>query len=341
MGRCSLVGRPWTTGCIGRPLQAMDGITGMEGANVNRASTSLAASVLLIFLCGANSIIEGVEGATEPSLSAGGVEYGLAANYLGDVGLRADSAVLFYEGFEEEDWDSKWQERSEAHRKYGSVETDQMLVHTGHRSLRLDLVPEAGKGGAGWMNHWWDGSEVAYLRYYFRLSKGGDWSNQKTMQLHGHPRGERYGRGAGARPTGYDSFSAGTGVVGQGGPPWRGICLYSYWPYQKGGFGDTVGPNQGIRPGIQEEEWVCYEVMIKLNDVGKANGEQRLWINGHLVTEQTHMEWRKADTMVINTIMQPTYTHAVPEPGHSRSFWIDSIVLATSYVGPTVETKRP
>ena len=301
----------------------------MNGAGVLRA-----ASLLLVVFCGTNTILEGVERTTHPSLSAEGVEYGLAAHYPGDAGLQADPVVLVYEGFEEEDWDSKWQERSEAHRKYGSVESDPMRVHTGRRSLKLDLVPEAGQNGAGWMNHWWDGSEVAYLRYYFRLSRGGDWSNQKTMQLHGHPRGERYGRGAGARPTGYDSFSAGTGVVGRQGPPWTGIVLYSYWPYQKGGFGDTVGPNQGIRPEIQEEEWVCYEVMIRLNDVGEANGEQRLWINGRLYIEQTGLEWRRHEDMVINDLMQPTYTHTPPQEGRKRTLWLDSIVLAKRYIGP-------
>ncbi len=278
--------------------------------------------------------------------SAGGAEAepGIASRYQGDVGIENDEDVIFVEGFEQDDWDKKWQERSEAHRKYGTMETDPRIVHSGKRSLRLDILPEAGKGAAGWMHHWWDGSEVAYLRYYYRLSRGGNWGNQKIMQLHGHPRGERYGGGAGKRPTGYDKFSAGTGVGApdgkKTGPPWTRVILYSYHPRQKGDYGDNVEPNRGIRPAIPEEEWVCYEFMIKLNDIGKSNGEQRLWIDGQLVIEQRGMLWRRGAQMVINDMMQPTYTHKPPDPGHQRSLWLDSIVLANRYIGPMVPAQE-
>jgi hypothetical protein len=95
-----------------------------------------------------------------------------------------------------------------------------------------------------------------------------------------------------------------------------------------------VQPNRGIKPAIPEEQWVCYEFMIKLNDIGQSNGEQRLWTNGELVIEQTGMLWRRGENMVINNIMQPTYTHVPPEPGQTRALWLDSIVLAKSYIGP-------
>ncbi len=74
--------------------------------------------------------------------------------------------------------------------------------------------------------------------------------------------------------------------------------------------------------------------MIKLNNIGQANGEHRLWINGYLYIEQTGLEWRKHENMVINDLMQPTYTHTPPLPGQSRSMWLDSIVLAKKYIGP-------
>ncbi len=183
---------------------------------------------------------------------------GIAAKYLNDEGIENDPEVLFFEGFESEDWSDRWQEISKNHRNYSHIETDPAIVLTGKRSLRLDFLPETGKDGAGWMHHWWDGSEVAYVRYYFRLSAGGNWANQKIMQLHGHMRGERYGTGAGNRPTGYDWFSTGTGVGGQDGPPWRRVILYTYHPDQIGDYGDNVVPNQGFQPKIPEDKWVCF-----------------------------------------------------------------------------------
>jgi len=46
------------------------------------------------------------------------------------------------------------------------------------------------------------------------------------------------------------------------------------------------------------------------------------------------VQQRKHENMVINDLMQPTYTHTPPQPGQSRSLWLDSIVLAKSYIGP-------
>lgn len=257
---------------------------------------------------------------------------GLAWKYPGDAGIEKDPNVILVESFETESWRKTWQEIS--HPRYKKVETRPKLVYAGKRSLRLDITAEAGKSGAGWMSHWWDGSDEVYLRYYFRLSKGGDWRNNKLLQLHGRQRGVRYGPGAGIRPTGFDSVCSGTGVGGQEGPPWTGIILYTYWPHQKGNYGDNVRPNKGIQPKVNEEEWTCFEVMIRLNDVGKHTGEQRLWINGRLVIEQTGMEWRKTNKLVINNIMLSTYTHAPPKPGTKRAVWIDDIVLAKRYIGP-------
>jgi hypothetical protein len=275
-------------------------------------------------------------------LAAGGLYAGsgsrtqksIAAKYPNDEKIESDPDVLMVEGFEHENWRDKWQEISKNSREYGMMETDPEKLLTGKRCLRLDFVPEAGKGAAGWMHHWWDGSEVAYMRYYFKLSEGGHWGNQKIMQFHGHPRGKRYGTGAGNRPTGYDWFSTGTGIGGKNGPPWDRIILYTYFPGQIGGYGDNVVPNQGWQPSVQEEQWTCYEVMIKLNDIGKSNGEQRLWVNGRLTIEQTGMLWRKSEEMVINNLMQPTYTHTPPEQGQKRSLWLDNIVVAKSYIGP-------
>jgi hypothetical protein len=102
---------------------------------------------------------------------------------------------------------------------------------------------------------------------------------------------------------------------------------------------DNVLPNRGVEPRINEEEWTCYEVMVKLNDVGKENGEQRLWINGRLAVEQTGMEWRKTDKLLVNNIMISTNTSEPPRPGTRRTLWIDGIVLARRYIGPLEPAK--
>ena len=262
---------------------------------------------------------------------------GISAKYPGDQGIEKDPDVIFAESFETDSWRKTWQEIS--HPELKEIETDPAAVLTGTRCLRLPFLPEMKDTGAGWMHHWWEGSSEVYLRYYFRLSKGGDWRNNKLLQLHGHPKGERYGPGAGKKPTGFDTFCSGTGVGGSQGPPWTRVMLYTYWPHQKGPWGDNVMPNRGVEPKIHEEEWTCFEVMVKLNDVGRENGEQRLWINGRLVVEQTGMEWRKTDKLVVNNIMLSTNTSEPPQPGTRRAVWIDGIVLARRYIGPMEAAK--
>jgi hypothetical protein len=49
------------------------------------------------------------------------------------------------------------------------------------------------------------------------------------------------------------------------------------------------------------------------------------WINGRLVVEQTGMEWRKTDKLVMNNIMLSTNTSTPPKPGEKRAVWIDGI----------------
>ena len=35
---------------------------------------------------------------------------------------------------------------------------------------------------------------------------------------------------------------------------------------------------------VRRGQWICVELMMKLNDLGKANGEMALWIDGKLVS---------------------------------------------------------
>src|SRR5437016_14222340 len=104
---------------------------------------------------------------------------GLASKYPGDAGIERDPDVLFAESFETDSWRKTWQEIS--HPQSKEIESDSKIVLTGKRCLRLPLTAET--GDAGWMHYWWEGSDEIYLRYYFRLSQGGDWRSNKLHHL--------------------------------------------------------------------------------------------------------------------------------------------------------------
>jgi hypothetical protein len=90
--------------------------------------------------------------------------------------------------------------------------------------------------------------------------------------------------GAGERPRGNDRFT--TGVEPFGGD-WR-WDYYSYWMEMRGSppRGQTWG-NSFVHDSqlkVKHDEWICVELMMKVNDVGRSNGEMALWIDGNLVS---------------------------------------------------------
>ena len=267
------------------------------------------------------------------SVGRGGSLSGLSQDFPLDKGIEEHPDVVFVERFEDPNWVEQWQENARSECK--KLEADPKVVHNGGHSLRLKFELSGtcgGKGGAGWMHHWPDngktGYDVAYVRYYYRVSKGGVWSNNKVLQMHGHKLGLKYGDGAGVAPDG-TTFSVGTGIGGSDGPPWSVGVLYTYHKNQPGKYGEVFEPNQGAEPPVLEETWYCKEFMVKLNDVGSKNGEQRMWLDDQLVVETTGLEFRTHPEVKMNNLMQPSYTSV---PG-DREMWLDSIVMATSRIG--------
>ena len=263
----------------------------------------------------------------------GGTGIGLSTDHPYDQGIETHPDVLFVADFEDPDWADAWQEIARPECKEDEEAPE--IVHNGERSLRLvfETTGTCGdNGGAGWMHYWPDngdtGYEVAYLRYYYRVSAGGDWSNNKILQMHGHELGVKYGDGAGVPPDG-TTFSVGTGISGDAGPPWNVGILYTYHMNQPGNYGENFLPNQGVEPPILEETWYCKEFMVQLNDVGAENGEQRMWLDDVLIVETTGLELRSDDSVMMNNVMQPSYTSA-PD---TKQMWLDSLVLARSRVG--------
>jgi hypothetical protein len=258
---------------------------------------------------------------------------GISAEHPYDEQILSHRDVVFVEDFENANWAAKWGENSRPHCRTRATSADR--VQNGDHSLELRIETEGecgGNGAAGWMTYWPDngntGYDETYVRYYYRVSAGGNWSNNKLVQLHGHRLGVKYGTGAGVRPDG-TYYAVGTGIGGDDGPPWNVGILYTYHLNQPGNYGENFQPNQGNDPPILEDQWYCKEFMVKTNDLGMANGEQRMWLDDVLIVETTDLELRVNEEIKTNMLMQPAYTS---QPG-DRTLWLDSIVMATSRIG--------
>jgi hypothetical protein len=216
---------------------------------------------------------------------------GIAAKYPGDVGIEKDPAVVFVESFEAP--------VDEICRHWEAVAGKPILSNSnevppgsgGRQSLLLTRVAGGAEGYMDGGNFYRRlknekggfGYDQLFFRFYMKF-------NKKHAPIHHYGSGLVGFRpptpwaqgGAGERPQGDARWS--TQVEPGDFSSWN---FYSYWQ-QMGGSpprGQTWGNSfeNGIPPRtVVREEWICLEVMVKMNDVGDTNGEQAYWLDGKL-----------------------------------------------------------
>jgi hypothetical protein len=91
--------------------------------------------------------------------------------------------------------------------------------------------------------------------------------------------------GAGLRPGGDKGFWVGVEPFGKN---WR-WDYYAYWCEMRGSppkgqtWGNSFIHDKELK--VTRGAWQCIEVMVKVNEVGKSNGELALWIDGEKVSQ--------------------------------------------------------
>jgi hypothetical protein len=64
---------------------------------------------------------------------------------------------------------------------------------------------------------------------------------------------------------------------------------------QQGQISRRMGPNKNGSPLLKVGQWNRYEVVMTLNDIGRANGTLLVWLNGTLTHEYRDVTWRTPD----------------------------------------------
>jgi hypothetical protein len=150
---------------------------------------------------------------------------------------------------------------------------------------------------------------------------------------------------AGVRPRGDDRFTCGF-------EPWRDwgrveapgyLFLYVYWVDMQQGrdgnwWGNMLEPTPEERVVPPRGEWVCLEQMIRVNDVGEANGELAAWVDGRLYLHFTGIRWRTDERVRIKRFDLGIYVH---EARRRNVVWYDDVVVSTGYVGPLSDKPDP
>lgn len=288
---------------------------------------------------------------------------GLASKYIGDKGIRENSAVVFAEDFEADRLETLWSRwESVQNKSIMSLSADVPAASGGARSLLMTHIGGASTGGHLY-RRLLPGYEKLHVRFYVKFDSdchpihhfvhvGG--YNPPTAWPQG---------GAGTRPTGAERFSTGVEPCGN---QWR-WDFYSYWMGMRSSpDGASWGHDFINDPGlaVARGRWICVELMMKMNEpVGESDGAQALWIDGRPWTKDgqvvSHLgrgfprgrwlwdsfhpdpdgeafegfRWRTTGELNLNYLWLLLYITKAPA-GHVSRVWFDDVVVAQEYVGP-------
>ena len=298
---------------------------------------------------------------------------GIASRYPGDVNIENDPDVLYVEKFDDGFSNILSRYDDKMNTAGMSLDTDVPPGSLDPSSLKMTSTTGGVNNGGHLFKHFTPGFDsIVYIRYYIKypsLSNG--YFHHEGVWFGGYnpgtdwpdPRAGTCGLGGNRLSIAYETVWQDTKLPG--------MDTYLYWGDMKsfdGGktcYGNTM-INEG-RTGYKNsalstapvnilDQWMCVEVMIKLNNpVTASNGELRIWQNGkelgywgkgfpngHWMKDKWYnnpadppfegFRWRTDANLKINWLWFEFF-HDNP---HAPSSYIkfDNLVMATKYIGP-------
>jgi hypothetical protein len=318
---------------------------------------------------GSSAASGGQSGTVAPSGGAAGSspagdlpegDNGIAAKYPGDVGIAADSNVIFADDFESyvqaadilKRWDNMYQNQ------YVAITTTAANVYAGKQALEFTLPQETAELSDATEKIVSPELDVLFLRYYSKFQPPYDvvGSSHNGSSISAH-----YEVGFQSTPgvpaDGTNKFLANL-------ENWRGdaataspgdLNVYVYHPLQRSQWGDhffptgLVMPNTSIpfdfgpdfvsRPDVIPalDHWYGYELMVKANTPGQNDGRIAAWVDGKLVMDFPNLRLRDVASLTIDRFA--LCFHIGSNPNGQSKKWYDNVVAAKSYIGPILPVK--
>ncbi len=258
--------------------------------------------------------------------------------------LQAAGKVFFEDGFEGPDSLKKYFEIRGLKQGRAQLISDPNIAQSGKGAIRLTAPANNGKASGSGASGWFGpaGHDRVHFRRYIRFAADYDQGNLNHVggglaAVAGANRWQAMGS-AGIKPKGDDHFNSAF-------EPWRAwgrypapgyMFLYTYWMDMKrdrdGNFwGNMLGPGDDKRIALKRDRWYCLEHMIRVNDVGKANGELAAWIDGKLYIHYVGIRWRTSAEVKLKRFNIGVYVHKAKQ---ANTVWYDDVALATGYIGP-------
>ena len=276
------------------------------------------------------------------------VEHGIAADHERDRGLADHPDVYTFVDFSGDSWtrdDPLWRYRS------GVIvdASNEDEVANGFEPLDGPAVRwgfDGGRNGGGNSILAFPVGEQpdeVYSRYYLRAGRnftptvdGG-----KMPGFSYRPEGASSSCNGGDQdPTGLICWSA-RGHFSRIAPatnPLAGffhLGYYVYHPERDGSFGDIWAWNIGYDAQITHGRWYSVEEYVRVNSAPHvADGVLRAWVNGRLVFDKTDVLFRNSLDLHVGEVWYNIYHGGTATAPHDMYFWVDNIVVSSSYVGP-------
>ena len=262
---------------------------------------------------------------------------GLAAGYNNDDNIENHPNVLYATQFD----NSNWEDVDFPDCADGYSYTNNPL----YQPIYDNSVSFINGGGAfkfrqykdeGWPEQWTivlpenkRNHKELYMRWYQLFEGDYKWEHQKGMRLGGKTNLNEF---PGCNNIGGDSYMTwGTNFWPEGSEV--SAQNYSAVAYYYNDNGQSCGSSSGTQFNVSKSQWQCFEVYIKLNDVGSSNGEGKIWVNGALKLHEQNIRFRKHGGLDLNFIGFHGGNGNRPAP-QDQNHWVDNLVVATSYIGP-------
>lgn len=272
--------------------------------------------------------------------------YATAVDY--DEGVAAHADTVMFDDFEDAGWESNWTTTSGQFDRVDSDSALQFEPLAANSSTALRVLMPAGENHAlslrfGFQDKTGSEPDEIYFRYHLRYAD--DWNQTvdggKMPGIAG-----TYGvAGWGGRPSdGTNGWSArgSFSLTVPDGNPLAGatpVGNYVYHADMAGQYGDVFIWNENWGPEgyggiLHRNRWYCLEQYLRMNTPGQNDGVIRAWVDGRLSFEKTDFSFRTVDTLHIEEIWMNVYHGGTAVSPYDQHFFIDNVVIATSYVGP-------
>lgn len=268
---------------------------------------------------------------------------GLASAFSFDRGIEQHPEVIFVEQFESRQWLDSWSDFDKTgHAEVVKQDDGNRLELFDGNALQVTI--KKGKTQGLNMHYRFARSsdaepEEVFFRYYLRFGESWDPSLEggKMPGLSG-----TYGRAGwgGRRSDGRNGWVAQGSfftVPREASPlsSLRGIGSYVYHADMSSDYGDILGWGLGPSGALEKNRWYAVEQQVRMNRPGEKDGILRAWIDGQLVFERTNLRYRHIPELRIESVWMNVY-HGGTRPTHKDlTLFIDNVVVAKTYIGPT------